>query len=428
MSNVQTISETLTRAVALGISHVVAEDDQLDGRTVVIDGKRVLNFSSCSYLGMELHPAIQTAAADSARRYGTQFSMSRTYMSSPEYPAAEAALRRIFDRPTLIAASTTLGSIAFIPTIIRPGADAVLLDAQVHANVQLAAKISQADGTEVQIAPHGNPAVLDRKITELSQRYERVWYMADGLYSMYGDLPPADELNRLFEKHDKLWIYADDAHALSWYGRHGRGWTLENLDPKFHDRAVVVGSLAKSFGVGGGVLTFPTEEMRQTVLECGMPMLFSGPVQPPMIGGIRASAELHMTEEAEERRRTLRSRIRFFNTRATELKLPLVSLSEAPIRLIATGNPEACFGLVRRLLDAGMYTNFATYPAVPANRSGVRVPITVNHTEQDINFLLDTVAEQLPLALEEAGQSFDELKRAFHRQFADRDIALAVVC
>ena len=28
-----------------------------------------------------------------------------------------------------------------------------------------------------------------------------------------------------------LWLYLDDAHAVSWTGRHGRGFVLEHLSP-----------------------------------------------------------------------------------------------------------------------------------------------------------------------------------------------------
>ena len=64
-------------------------DEELRGRTVTMDGKRVVSFSSCSYLGLEFHPEVIEGAVDAARRYGTQFSSSRGYLSAPIYPLIE---------------------------------------------------------------------------------------------------------------------------------------------------------------------------------------------------------------------------------------------------------------------------------------------------------------------------------------------------
>lgn len=39
-------------------------DAALSGRTVTVDGRRVLSFASCSYLGLERHPALIAAVHD----------------------------------------------------------------------------------------------------------------------------------------------------------------------------------------------------------------------------------------------------------------------------------------------------------------------------------------------------------------------------
>ena len=44
-------------------------------------------------------------------------------------------------------------------------------------------------------------------------------------------------------------------------------------------------------------MIFPNEELAQLVKNCGSTLIFSGPVQPPMLGAIKASAQLHMSDE-----------------------------------------------------------------------------------------------------------------------------------
>ena len=53
------VDEVVSDGVRRGLLHNVVEDTTLDGRHVTIDGRRMVNFGSCSYLGLEMHPALK---------------------------------------------------------------------------------------------------------------------------------------------------------------------------------------------------------------------------------------------------------------------------------------------------------------------------------------------------------------------------------
>ena len=88
---------------AHGLPHRIVEDDRLDGRLVTLDGRKVVNFGSCSYLGLETDPRLTSAAADAVMRYGTQFRpLAHTWRRpgyyvnvavSPAVPEGRAAIR-----------------------------------------------------------------------------------------------------------------------------------------------------------------------------------------------------------------------------------------------------------------------------------------------------------------------------------------------
>lgn len=420
------VDDIITDGVRRGMLHNVAEDARLDGRLVTVRGQRLVNFGSCSYLGLETHPALATAVSDAVARYGTQFSSSRAYLSSPAYTEAESLLSEVFGRPTLITPSTTLGHIATMPTLIG-AKDALLLDHQVHSSVQTAAKLVGVQGTLVELLPHNDLDALSSRVAELSRTHDRIWYAGDGLYSMYADFAPVEALCRLVEEHPKLMLYLDDAHGASWTGRHGQGYVLEHLTPAAAARTVVAASLNKSFAAAGGALTFPDAESLRRVRTLGGPMIFAGPVQPPMLGAIIASARWHLSPAVTERQTRLGELIGLFTQLAEEEGLPLLSAGHAPIRYVGAGDPRIAYNVTGRLMDAGFFVDTASYPAVAAKRSGARITITYHHTEDDIALLVDALGEALPAALADEGSSPEKLSAVFAKQLAGRQVRLRPV-
>ena len=115
-----------TRAQSRGLVRRVAEDDRFDGRSIVLDGQRVINFSSCSYLGLETDARLKTAACEAVLRFGVQFSSSRAYVSAPLYGELESLLSQMVDgAPVVLAPTTSLAHQSALPVLVGDR-DAVL--------------------------------------------------------------------------------------------------------------------------------------------------------------------------------------------------------------------------------------------------------------------------------------------------------------
>ncbi|HEY9721328.1 MAG TPA: aminotransferase class I/II-fold pyridoxal phosphate-dependent enzyme [Oscillatoriaceae cyanobacterium] len=390
--------------------HRTVEDESLSGRIVVLEGHELRHFGSCSYLGLELDARLREGAIEALARYGTQFSSSRAYLSSPPYADLEDLFERIFEAPTLLAPTTTLGHLSALPTLLED-TDVAIYDQQVHHSVQMALNQARLQGTATEILRHNRLDVLEERIKTLRKRHKRVWYLADGVYSMYGDLAPVAELYRLLDAYDEFHVYIDDAHGMSWRGENGRGHVLDGR--AIHPRMVVATSLAKGFGVGGGVLVFPNAEWKRLVRTCGGPMIFSGPIQPPSLGAALASARLHLTDEIRTLQAQLSERLQYCNQLLNAHGLPLVSQDEVPIRFVGMGQPRVAFNMVRRLMQAGYYANVSMFPAVPMKRAGVRFTITNHHTREDIRGLVETMAACLPEVLAEEQTSLEQIRKTF---------------
>jgi 7-keto-8-aminopelargonate synthetase-like enzyme len=396
------IAESVRWAKEQKIAHLTTQDHALNGREIQIDDYKCVNFGSCSYLGLELDQRLIDAAREGALRFGTQFSSSRAYVSLGLYEELESLLEQMFQKPCLVAPSTTLGHLSAIPVLVQDG-DAVILDHQVHASVSMATQLLRARGIRIDLIRHNHLEMLESRIKKLHDQYEKVWYFGDGIYSMYGDKAPMTELHTLLEKYPKLHLYMDDAHGIGWTGQWGTGHVHAHLS--HHPRLYLIGSMAKSFGASGGVLVFPDEVSKEKVKACGGTMMFSGPLQPATLAAAIASAQIHLSPELDSLQKSIRERINLFNEQAAQHSLTVMSRSHCPIRFIRTGVPQVTLNLGARLKELGFYVNVALFPSVPYRDSGLRITLTNHLRKNDIVKLLEAIKYHLPIAQKEEQNS-----------------------
>lgn len=409
---VDTINQLAISAKNRGI-YQLKVDQQNGGREIFIQGKKLISFGSCSYLSLENENFVKNASIKAINDFGTQFSCSRSFLGLSLYDELEDTLEQMFGYPTVVTSTISLGHIAAVPLLVQPD-DAVIMDHQVHASVGNAVQIAKAAGTHVEMIRHNNMEMLEQRIQKLSKKHNQIWYMADGIYSMYGDKAPIKALYALLEKYEKFHLYIDDAHGMSWTGKNGCGYILSQVD--LHPRMIVGASFSKSFGSGGGAFICPNEETKELITNCGSTLIFSGPIQPAVLGASIASAKFHLTDALPKRQEVLKSKISYFIQEANRLELPLIGEEETPVFFIGVGKPEIGFELCQRMIKLGYYLNIAAYPAVPYKNTGLRMTITYNTTKEDITSMLSLLAIELDKALKIHDSSRIEVFKAFRKK------------
>src|SRR5690606_26501941 len=239
-----------------------------------------------------------------------------------------------------------------------------------------------------------------------------VWYMADGIYSMYGDYAPISDLEVLVKQYPCLQLYFDDVRGMSWTGRNGTGFVMNALE-RFTDSVVLFTTLSKSFGASGGVLVCPNKNLQQYVKTFGGPLTFSAQLEPASVAAAIASANIHLSDEIYSLQEDLRQRITYFNELVAKTDLPIVDANASPVFYIGTGMPETGYNFVNRLLKEGYYTNLGLFPAVPIKNTGVRITISRHNTIEDIKGLVDVMTYHYPQALEETYTTLERVCQAF---------------
>lgn len=352
------------------------------------DGRRLLNFASCCYLETAYRPEVLEASLAATRRFGTQLSLSPTYMAVDLYDTLTEKVSSIVGTPVVIAATTTLGHFGALPGLVPSGA-LVVVDRQAHNSLQMASRLLAGSGYEVTHVPHSDLEALES--LAVSDASRPVWYVADGVYSMFGDEAPYEDLLALLGRHENLWVYVDDAHGVGWSGVRGRGRAADFFAG--HPRAVLALGLSKSWGSGGAAISLPSFDMVEAVLSSPSPFVFSGPLKPAELGAGVASADFHLSDAYLPAADRLQQLIDHTIAETDRLGLDLVDRTRTPIFFLRVGETSAALELGSKLLVQGFYVNVSAFPVVPRGQAGIRFTVTTALTEDLITNMLTELRE-----------------------------------
>ena len=409
---IDTVDTVFSSAKEDGILHLYAEGNSLNGRTITIKDKELLHFGTTGYLGLEQDERLKEAAISAIRNYGTQFPLSKTYLSHPLYAELESKIETMYNIPPIITKNSTLGHMAVIPTLIRDE-DAVILDHQVHWSVQNACQFLKLRGIPVEMVRHNNLEMLEDKIRQLSSKHSKIWYMADGVYSMFGDYAPVEELLNLSKRYAQLHLYFDDVHGMSWKGKNGTGFIFDSIGT-LPENVAVISTLSKTFGASGATFFCSDKKIHNKIKTYGGPLTFSAQLEPASVAAAIASCDIHLSPEIEQLQTSLAGKINHFGSLLSKNDLPVVSNNDSPVFFLAMGTPATGYNFTKRLFNEGFYLNLGIYPAVPIKNTGMRITLSAHNQLSDITALSQAMEYHFQKAVEETGTHEDKIRKAFN--------------
>jgi len=206
--------------------------------------------------------------------------------------------------------------------------------------------------------------------------------VVDAIYSTTGDICPLPDLVTLCERTGSL-LVLDESHSIGVFGERGEGLAgALGLADHVHYRTF---SLSKAFVGRAGVVAGPARAIDFLRFE-SRPAIFSSAVLEHDIARFRAT--LKVIEAAGDRRTRLAAQ-------AAKLREGLASLgygvgiSETQIVPLISG-PEARTVALRRALERrDVIGAVFCAPATPKNRSLVRLSMTSETTDAEIDRVLD---------------------------------------
>jgi 7-keto-8-aminopelargonate synthetase-like enzyme len=363
-------------------------------REMELGGRRVINFGSDSFLGLDQDPRVSAAIRRGLEKWGAHNGASRAFSSVRANERAEAKLAQwLGTEDVLIYPSVTLANVGALPGLVCRR-DLLVVDEHAHNSIQEGAKIAQANGAQVVPFSHCDPDDLERVLR--SARPYRVALVAiDGVYSMTGALPPLANLNDVCKRHNAV-LYVDDAHATAVLGRQGRGTVFDALGS--YDNTLVVGSLSKGFSCLGGFIGCPKDF--KTLLKIrSNTFIFGGPVPPPYLEGICTVCDILNSPEYDLLQAKLQRNLKELREGAGRLGLMVLG-GEHPIISILVGDEDDTLTAGHFLFENGYFVQSVTFPAVPYHGGVLRIQVNANHTPEAIGGLVEAFAllqQHIPL-------------------------------
>jgi len=209
--------------------------------------------------------------------------------------------------------------------------------------------------------------------------------VTDGVFSMDGDLAPLPQLSAL-AAHYSGWLMVDDAHGMGVLGATGAG-LVEQQGLSVEQVPVLMGTLGKSFGTFGAFIA-GSEALIETLIQFARTYIYTTAL-PPAIA-TASSASLAIARREHWRREHLQSLIRRFRSGAQQLGLQLMD-SQTPIQPVLINNDQLVMEVNQQLRSKGFMVGAIRPPTVPAGSGRLRITLSANHSDQQIDQLLDAL-------------------------------------
>lgn len=350
------------------------------------DVREVTVWCSNDYLGMGQHPVVIDAMHEALYKCGAGAGGTRNISGTNHYHVLlEQELADLHNKPAAL--TFTSGYVANLTTLSTIGSmlpNCIIFSDELNHNSMIAG--IKHSRTEKRIFKHNDVQDLERLLKEADPAASKL-VAFESVYSMDGDIAPIEDILDVAEKYNAL-TFIDEVHAVGMYGENGAG-VAERLG--LMDRIdIIQGTLAKAFGVVGGYIA-GSEAMCDFVRSYGDGFIFSTSIPPAVAAGALASirhVRHHNDLRIKHQERAARLKKLF-----SDAGIPVMP-SVSHIVPVMVGDPESCKLASDFLMERyNIYVQPINYPTVPRGTERLRFTPTPLHTDEDMEFLLDAMAE-----------------------------------
>ena len=355
------------------------------GVNIKIEGRQLINFSSNDYLGLANHPQLIQSFKKAADNSGVGSGSAHLICGhSHSHHALEEELAEFTGRERALLFSTGyMANMGTISALLGRG-DQVFQDRLNHASLLDGGLLS---GARFKRYLHNDLSDLSRKLKPIDGR---TLIVSDGVFSMDGDLAPLAELSKISAENN-AWLMVDDAHGFGVLGETGAG-IVEKHGLSQQQVPVLMGTLGKGFGTFGAFVA-GSDVLIETLIQKARSYVFTTAMPAAIAEATRASLKLLIKDRW--RRDKLNSLVKRFRIGADQLGLELM-YSDSAIQPLVIGDSKEVMQISENLYQQGFLVTAIRPPTVPKGQARLRITFSANHTEQQVDQLLEALGIAVP--------------------------------
>lgn len=350
---------------------------------VMMSGHKVLMFGSNSYLGLTNHPKVIEAAVEATRKYGTGCAGSRFLNGTLDlHLALEKELAEFVGKEEAIIYSTGFQVNLGVVSCVTGRNDYILCDELDHASIVEGRRLSFSTAAKFK---HNDMEDLERELQKCNPDSVKL-IVADGVFSMEGDMANLPEIVRLKKKYNAS-IMVDEAHGLGVLGRQGRG-TCDHFGVT-EDVDLIMGTFSKSLAAIGGFIASDASVINY-LRHNSRSYIFSASNTPAATAAARAA--LHIMKTEPERIQHLWDVTNYALTSFRQLGFEIGNTS-TPIIPLYVRDMDKTFQVTTMLFEEGVFVNPVVPPACSPNDTLIRFSLMATHTKEQVDIAIEKLVK-----------------------------------
>jgi len=342
--------------------------------------------SSYSYLSLGMNQAIIEAGEAAGRKYSNLPGTRVMCGTSEIHTQLEQKVAKFFGREdAVVFSSTYMANISSLCALIQKD-DIIVADQFIHQSLRDGCTLSGAKFERFRHADLKHAEDIFERIRNKENFTGNVFLIVDSVYSMDGDILDLPTARALCDKYNVV-LFVDECHALGVIGKTGRGVEEHFNMPGACD--LITSCFSKSLGCTGGFVTGHKKYIN-VIRYMGRAPMFSVPLCAYNCG--QAMKALEILENNPQLVEKLQQNADYFKSELKKRGFD-TGLSQTAIVPLIVGYEKKVMLLFKHLFENGFFACVVHSPAVPMNKSRLRLIMTVEHTKEDIDRFIKCLEE-----------------------------------
>ncbi|MBK2048910.1 aminotransferase class I/II-fold pyridoxal phosphate-dependent enzyme [Francisella noatunensis] len=361
------------------------------GAKINYAARELINYSSYNYLGLNGDPRTIQAVTEVLAEEGTTVSASRIVAGQRViHQKLEDKLAELYQTEDAIVFVSGHATNVSVISCLTHDKSLILYDQLAHNSIIQGVKLSVAKAIGFR---HNDINHLSQLLQLNAHKYEQIFIVVEGLYSMDGDIPNLPEIIKLKKEYGAI-LMVDEAHGLGVLGKTGKGiFEHYNLSPKEVD--IWMGTLSKTLCSCGGYIA--ANNVIIDILRHYAPgLVYSVGLSPANTVAAISSLELMLAEP--DRVNRLHDNSEYLLTQLKNYGLDTGNSIGRAIIPVIVGSSCNAVALSNKLFDDyNINAMPIMYPAVEERKARLRFFISSEHAKEQLDYTVECLKQNIAL-------------------------------